>query len=122
MRYLVCTTITALALAACGGSKGAEPPAPAAAAAPSSGSEPAAGGEGTASESDAADSSSSGANGASAEGTNRAEFVARKSDPNAKEDEGKQPETHIKGNATHAAMKIIVVDKEKGPIRGIIIS
>lgn len=114
MRYLVCTTITALALAACGGGKAAESPATSSPAGPASGSESAPQGE-----------ASSGADAPtpSADGTNRAEFVVRKSDPNAKkEDEGKQPESHIKGNAREAAMKFIVVDKDKGPIRGIIIS
>ncbi len=122
MRYLVCTTITALALSACGGGKASESSATSSAGEPASGSESGSQGE-TSSGGDSADSSDADVPTSNGDGTNRAEFVVRKSDPKAKkEDEGKQPESHIKGNAREAAMKFIVVDKEKGPIRGIIIS
>jgi len=96
MRYLVWTT-TALALAACGAQQSAE--------------RPASGSSGTGAE--------QASSGEPPEQSN--EFVLRKSDA-AQPAAGQTPASKIKGTATEAAMKFVVVDKDTGPIQGIVIS
>lgn len=113
MRHLVSITVSALALIACGGSRPAEPPATAAESAQESAGAP--------SESTPAESASEpGAAPANAGGEEQSsEFVLQKS-PSAK-DAPPRPASNIKPTHTEAAMKFTVIDKEKGPVRGIVV-
>ena len=111
MRHLVCITFFALALIACGGTQAASSPS---AAEPSAASE-AAGGETTA----AAPEDSASATPGAADPNEQSEFVLRKSDA-AKDTP--RPASSIKPTHNEAAMKFTVVDKEKGPVQGIVIS
>lgn len=107
MRPLVTSTIATLVLAACGGGQPAASPsseaAPEAASAEAV-SEPEGGAEGS-TEADAAQANA---------------FELKDSDT-AKDAHGVS-ESKIKPTRTEAAMKFIVVDKEKGPIQGIVVS
>jgi outer membrane protein OmpA-like peptidoglycan-associated protein len=110
MRHLVSAALAALALAACGGGTKSEPQAPEAET-PAAGSEaPEEGtsGDGVGQASAAGDTSPSN------------EFQLAKSD-SAKEAHGAS-ESKIKPTRTEAAMKFIVVDKDKGPIKGVVVS
>jgi OOP family OmpA-OmpF porin len=116
MRHLVCTTITTLALAACGGgpSSTQAPTVAATSGEASSGSESAS--EGASEAGEVAEAVTTG-------DAKKAEFVLRKSGaPKDDEEQGPAPASNIKATKTEAAMKFIVVDKEKGPIPGIVIS
>ena len=95
MRDLV-PIVIALALAACAGAEAAKSPAA----------------EST------ADTTPSSASGADAPPAN--EFVVRESD-HAEPKQGDKP-SKIKATETEAALKLFVVDKDKGPIKGIVIS
>lgn len=97
MRYLVCMTTTTLALLACGG----QPKATAPASSSSAGSDQAAPSE--------------------AELGPSNEFALHESDKPA-EGAGATTASTIKGNKTEAALKFVVIDKDKGPIRGIVIA
>ena len=108
LRHLVPTTIAMLALAACGGGQPARSPA----------GEPAPGD---------ASSSESAADGGEAEQTSGEDgdeegnaFALRDSDT-AADAHGATP-SKIKPTKTEAALKFIVIDKDKGPIQGIVVS
>jgi outer membrane protein OmpA-like peptidoglycan-associated protein len=121
MRELASWMMTTLLLAACGGSAPAETttPAdePAAAETPegSAGSESgSAGGEGSSLSSDAtAGTNPSG-------GSN--EFVLQSTGSGSAKQAHGVSESKIKPTRTEAAMKFIVVDKDKGPIKGIVVA
>ena len=110
MRQRVSITLSVLALIACGGSRPAEPPASAA--------EPAQ--ESSSGAGDAAPSDPAGDTGAapSSGGEEQSEFVLQNSKP-AKDTP--RPASNIKPTHTEAAMKFTVVDKDKGPVRGIVV-
>jgi len=114
MRELVPIAI-ALALSSCGGAQAAQ--SPAADARDDTTQSPASGAE-SAPEADAApgDAPETTAEGAAPAG----EFVVRESDA-AQSTQGAKP-SKIKATATEAALKLFVVDKDKGPIAGIVIS
>jgi outer membrane protein OmpA-like peptidoglycan-associated protein len=122
MRHLVFTTLAVTVIVACGGGQPAASPAPdteqvATPAAPdgtdTTPAETATEAHGPAAEGDAADTPNEAS-------TKDGGFVLRKSDT-AKDAHGAVP-SQIKPTATHAALKLVVVDKEKGPIEGIVIS
>ncbi|MFT3925394.1 MAG: OmpA family protein [Myxococcales bacterium] len=107
-----------MALVACGGGQKSEP------AASADPAEAAAGGE-------VATTSAESSEGTGGDGSGVApvtdvdpskpmEFQVAKTDPKNKPQE--HPESQIKATRTEAALKFTVVDKEKGPIRGIVIS
>ena len=110
MRHLVSITMTTLALAACG-------PSPAPESAASVGDGP----EGAAADGEVEASTSGGdaPGSAAGEGSDSSEFVLRTSEPPK---QASRPASKIKPTATEAALKFTVVDKEKGPIQGIVIS
>ncbi len=107
--------IATLALVACGGGQAAQSPAPETASlsqeSTSSGAE--------ASEADSQAGAASA--GAAAGGSN--EFVLQKaqSDKGASNNANKNSQSKIKPTATEAAMKFTVIDKEKGPIPGVVV-
>lgn len=111
MRHPVVLTIVALGLVGCGGARPAESPASAT------------GAEATASESDATlTAGPAEAQGTPVEGDSSAEneFVLRDS-ATAKHTHGATP-SKIKPTHTEAALKFFVIDKDKGPVEGIVIS
>src|SRR6187399_3279392 len=104
MRLLASTMIATLALVACGGAPPAEAPLPEEAApASASASEPAGGSEASKPEADEANA-----------------FALKDSD--SAEGAHGATESKIKPTKTEAALKFIVVDKDKGPIEGVVIS
>jgi OOP family OmpA-OmpF porin len=110
MRQLSIVSTIALFLASCGGSKAPAPAEPTEAAATTGGegapAEPAAAGG------DAADPDA-----------HSNEFVLNDAQGNAKSAHGAgATESQIKPTRTEAAMKFIVVDKDKGPVKGIVVS
>lgn len=110
MRNLVCTATTMLALVACGPTS-SQSPAPSASgsgAEVSTGSEPS---------SESAAPAAPASEAAPAGGEN--EFVLQKSAKS--KDSDKQSPSKIKPTATEAAMKFVVVDKETGPIPGVVV-
>jgi outer membrane protein OmpA-like peptidoglycan-associated protein len=112
MRHLVCITLFTLALLACGGDKASSPAA----------AEPVAPSEAAGGEAAAAPASEAEGGAAAAPGTDpneQSEFVLRKSEA-AKDTP--RPASNIKPTHSEAAMKFTVVDKDKGPVRGIVIS
>ncbi len=109
MRYLVCT-VTALALSACGGNQAGEAATASAPMESSSGTD-------LARSAEEGEGASSTADLPSAQST---EFKLSKSDGGVAQ-ATPNTESKIKGTQTKAAMKFVVVDKEKGPIRGIVI-
>ena len=113
MRHLVLASLAALALAACGGSGKSEPQAPETESA-------AAGGEAQAGDTGGGGDTQGGAAGAAGAATPSNEFQLQNSD-SAKEAHGAS-ESKIKPTRTEAAMKFIVVDKDKGPIKGVVVS
>jgi outer membrane protein OmpA-like peptidoglycan-associated protein len=104
MRHLVPILIATLALAACGGSQRVKSPAPAPKA-------------DTTTTNTTAASTTAGAAAAPAEA---GEFVLGNSE-SARTTRGVKP-SKIKPTETEAAMKLIVVDKDKGPVQGIVVS
>lgn len=106
VRSLIYATFTTLSLSACGGSSAPPTAAPHAAS-----SEASAGDE--AGDVPALPSAQP--------ATDPNEFVVHKSDPKTTR-EGPAASSKLRGNATHAALKFIVVDKDSGPIEGIIIA
>lgn len=112
MRHLASITISSLALAvACGGSQ--TPASPAVANEPPA----AAGGEVATTTGDAPAAPAAPAEGAAADPN---EFAVHTSD--TPKDVAGTKASKIKGTRTEAALKFIVVDKDKGPIGGIVIS
>jgi len=107
MRQLVTSTIATLALVACGG--GQPPEAPSAEA-----SEPAA--------PSAADSAPETSSDAAAEPSPAEANTFALKDSDTAEGAHGATESKIKPTRTEAAMKFIVVDKDKGPIEGIVVS
>jgi outer membrane protein OmpA-like peptidoglycan-associated protein len=114
MRHQVSVTLSMLILVACGGGQAAQ--APAAGAEQVQASAPAAGGEAPAA-APAADT------GAPAPGDaaqpESGEFVLRTNDPKTAP---RSSASKIKPTRSEAALKFSVVDKDKGPIRGIVVS
>lgn len=106
MRQLVTSTIAMLALVACGG--GQPPEAPSSEAAPDPES------AGTA-------ASETGTDAAPEPDAAKANTFDLKDSDSAKDAHGAS-ESKIKATRTEAAMKFIVVDKDKGPIQGIVVS
>lgn len=106
MRYLVCMTTTTLALLACGGSQTAS----SSTTSSEAGATASGGGEGEP------------ASAAQAEPEQSNEFVLRKSDADKTRETSGATASKIKPTKTEAAMKFVVIDKDKGPIRGIIIA
>jgi outer membrane protein OmpA-like peptidoglycan-associated protein len=111
MRRFVPITLATLALAACGGGQPASTTAADARAGATSGDDGA----------DAADLASASGDADGAEEAGENQFQLRKSEGEAKEAHKNHP-SKIKATATEAAMKFVVVDKEKGPIPGIVVS
>ena len=111
MRHLVPRATFALFVVACGGSQKPAPEAP-------PGESVAATEAGSEGSSDATTGGGGGAAGAEAGPSN--EFALQKSDT-AKDARGVN-ESKIKPTRTEAAMKFIVVDKDKGPIQGIVVA
>ncbi|MDX2055273.1 MAG: OmpA family protein [Polyangiaceae bacterium] len=120
MRQLAKSTLAALALFACGGGQATPPPeSPAAIADPASAAqEPAEPAPAAESESDSASPGSAGSEGSGA--PSGSEFKLAKSD--SAKSAGGVNASKIKPSKTEAAMKFVVVDKDKGPIPGIVIS
>lgn len=114
MRHHVSITLSTLILVACGGGQGGQ--GPAAGAEPVQASAPAAGGEAPAAP--AADSAAPAQQDAAQ--PESGEFVLRTNDP--KNAPRPTSASKIKPTRTEAALKFSVVDKDKGPIRGIIVS
>jgi outer membrane protein OmpA-like peptidoglycan-associated protein len=111
MRHLVSITLSALALIACGGSRSAEPAATAAepaAEAQSAAGEPASTPPG-------ADTGAASSAGGQEESS---EFQLQNSQPSK---DTARPQSSIKPTHTEAAMKFTVIDKDKGPVRGIVV-
>ncbi len=108
-RYRLSLTIATLALAACGGGQVAQSPAPEteAAVAPDTTS---GGAEAPVADANPAVASAGGSN----------EFVLNKSQ--AEKSAHNNSQSKIKPSLTEAAMKFVVVDKDKGPLPGVVIS
>jgi outer membrane protein OmpA-like peptidoglycan-associated protein len=109
MRHLVCITLSTLALIACGAGSTSQAPATAAEPAPAA----AAGAEVATGSADAAAPSE-------AEQTDPGEFVLRSSD--AATSAQRSAASKIKPTRTEAALKFFVVDKDKGAIKGVVVS
>jgi outer membrane protein OmpA-like peptidoglycan-associated protein len=110
MRQLVIVSTTALFLASCGGSKAAAP------AEPTEGVAAAGGEQGP------AESASEGAAKEADPDAHSNEFVLSDAQGNAKSAHGAgATESKLKPTRKEAAMKFTVVDKEKGPIKGIVV-
>lgn len=123
MRELASWMMTTLLLAACGGAAPAETTTPTgepgteAAAAPEgsgSGSSASSGGEGSSLSSDAAA-------GTNPSGSSN-EFVLQSTGSGSAKQAHGVSESQLKPTRTEAAMKFIVVDKDKGPIKGIVVA
>jgi outer membrane protein OmpA-like peptidoglycan-associated protein len=112
LRHLVLISLASLILAACGGDPTAASPTAAPEAEATSGSDPASS-PGTAAD------SSPGTAADGQEGGSGKEFEIRESDT-ARHAHGATP-SKIEPTATEAALKFFVVDKDKGPIKGIVI-
>ncbi|HEU5074129.1 MAG TPA: OmpA family protein [Polyangiaceae bacterium] len=107
MRQLVISTFATLALVACGGGQPAEAPSA------EGGPEPV--------ENDAAPEPETSGSAATEPGASQANTFALKDSDTAKDARG-ATESKIKPTKTEAAMKFIVVDKDKGPIQGLVVS
>src|SRR5262245_34930324 len=112
MRHPVPIAITLLAFVACGGSQPARAPG----GEPDSASAPSEGGESAASSAPAAQPAAD----ADPDQPASQEFAIRDTE-GAKDAHGVKP-SQIKPTKTEAALKFVVVDKDKGPIPGIVIS
>lgn len=105
MRRFACAMTSVLFLAACGGAKPAETPGPAADEAPST----------------ETDSSAAAADPGQAAEPADGEVVELADAKGVKEAHGAS-ESKIKSSKTEAALKFVIVDKDKGPIPGIVIA
>jgi len=112
MRHVV-PIVLALALTACGGAQSTQPPA-----AHARDDSPRSASSGAEDEADATPAVAE--PGAAADPANPNEFVVRETDK-SEGAQGAKP-SKIKATATEAALKLFVIDKDKGPISGIVIS